>query len=80
MASEASVQREVWIALARRKTAPVTLFRSNSGKAWMSNLGPRGIDRLTDGSLVLRAPRPMALGLAHSLAGVTNAYLFIGAP
>lgn len=65
MASEASVQREVWIELARRQTAPVTLFRSNSGKAWLSGLGPvKGISRLTDGSLLVRAPRPMALGLA----------------
>lgn len=64
MASEASVQRDVWIELARRPIARAVLFRSNSGKAWMSNLGPRGVDRMTDGSLIMRAPRAIALGLA----------------
>ncbi|WP_441280646.1 hypothetical protein [Tardiphaga sp. 862_B3_N1_1] len=30
----------------------------------MSNLGPRGIQRMTDGSILIKAPRPVALGLA----------------
>lgn len=64
MAAESSVQASAWLALARRVVARVTLFRTNSGKAWMSNLGPRGIQRLTDGSILIKAPRPVALGLA----------------
>lgn len=63
MAAESTVQANVWLSLARRAVARVTLFRSNSGKGWLSNLGPRGIQRLTDGSIVIKAPRPMGLGL-----------------
>lgn len=64
MAAESTVQRQVWEALARRQSSRVTLFRSNAGKAWMSNLGPRGISRMTDGSILMQAPRPVGLGLA----------------
>lgn len=64
MASESSVQRSAWLSLAQRVIARVTLFRANSGKAWMSNLGPKGVHRLQDGSVVIQAPRTVALGLA----------------
>lgn len=64
MASESAVQRTTWLALAQRAVARVTLFRANSGKAWMSNLGPKGVHRLQDGSVVIQAPRTIALGLA----------------
>ena len=63
MAAESVVQRSVWMSLAQRVRAKVTLFRSNSGKAWMSNLGPKGIQRLTNGSIVMQSPRPVGLGL-----------------
>lgn len=60
MAAESSVQRAVWLASAA--LAGVVLFRANSGKAWLSGGGaPR---RLVDGSVVLPAARPVALGLA----------------
>ena len=64
MASESTVQRSAWLSLAQRALARVTLFRANSGKAWMSNLGPKGVHRLQDGSVVIQAPRTIALGLA----------------
>ena len=62
MASESSVQKGVWLSLAQRAMARVTLFRSNSGKAWLSGAGPAR--RLDDGSVLVPAARPMALGLA----------------
>lgn len=62
MTSEASVQRQVWIALARRATGRATLFRTNSGKAWLSGAGPAR--REPDGSVVVPSARPVALGLA----------------
>ena len=62
MASETTVQRTVWLALARRSVARATLFRTNSGKAWLSGGGP--IKKLTDGSVVVPFGRPVALGLA----------------
>lgn len=65
MASEASVQRAVWLALAQREHAKATMFRTNSGKAYLSALGPKkGIKYLADGSMVIIGPRPLALGLA----------------
>lgn len=64
MASESSVQRTVWLSLARRTLARVTLFRSNSGKGWISGFGPKGVHKLKDGSVLIEAPRPIALGLA----------------
>lgn len=40
------------------------LFRLNTGRAWMSNLGPDGVTQLTDGSVVIRAARSIAVGYA----------------
>lgn len=57
MASEATVQREVWLALGSESR----LFRVNTGKAWVSGAGPA--QRLQDGSVLVPAGRPIALGL-----------------
>lgn len=62
MAAENTVQRQIWLALGKLGTV---LFRLNSGKAWMSNLGPKGVQRLQDGSVLIKAARPVALGLAY---------------
>lgn len=58
MASENRTQREIWLALGRI----CRLFRLNTGKAWISNLGPKGVHRLKDGSIHIEAPRPIPLG------------------
>lgn len=60
MSSENRVQREVWLGLGILSR----LFRLNSGRAWLSNLGPPGVKKLTNGCVLLEAPRPVALGLA----------------
>lgn len=39
-----------------------TLFRLNTGRGWISGLGPSGVQRLTDGSVVVKEARPVALG------------------
>lgn len=57
MAAESAVLRRVWIALARF----CCLFRTNSGKAWVSGAGPAR--RLADGTVAVPAGRPVALGL-----------------
>lgn len=59
MTLESTNQRSIWLAAAG--LAGVVLFRANSGKAWLGSGPPR---RLTDGSVVLPAARPVALGLA----------------
>ena len=58
MALESVVQRRAWLLLGRF----CTLFRLNSGKAWLSGAGPA--QRLQDGSVLVPAARPIALGLA----------------
>lgn len=60
MSAEASVQKAIMLGLG----ALSRLFRLNSGKAWMSNLGPKGVLTLADGSKLIKAPRPVGLGLA----------------
>lgn len=58
MSLESVVQRKSWLMLGRI----CTMFRLNSGKAWLSGAGP--VQRLQDGSVVVPAARPVALGLA----------------
>lgn len=41
-----------------------TLFRLNTGRAWISGFGPKGVQRLTDGSVLIKAARPVALGFS----------------
>lgn len=62
MASEAAVQRVVWLALAQRKVARATLFRANSGKAYLSGGGKAVFD--ANGTAHVPFARPVALGLA----------------
>lgn len=62
MALESSVQRQVWAAVA----ATTILFRVNTGRAWLSGMGPAGVRRLTDGSVHVQAARPIALGFARA--------------
>lgn len=51
--------REVWLAL-----GPVArLFRINTGRAWVSGAGPAKV--LQDGSALVPAARPVALGLSY---------------
>ena len=79
MASEGLVLRRVWLALGR---ATSKLWRVNTGRAWLSNLGPRGVTRLEDGSVVIHAARSIALGFSdpkgdpfsgtHDLIGCTS--------
>lgn len=56
---EGNVLRACWLAVAALGTA---LFRVNTGQAWLSGLGPRGVQRLKDGSVVIQAARPVAIG------------------
>lgn len=58
---ESTVQRSTWISLAQRAVARVTLFRTNSGKAWLSGAGP--VKRLMDGTVAVPSGRPVGLGL-----------------
>lgn len=56
MSAENTVQRSIWLALGKA----CRLFRVNTGKAWLSGAGP--VQRLQDGSVLVPAARPVALG------------------
>lgn len=58
MATEGSILRAVWLAVARTST----LFRLNTGMAWMSGLGPKGVRKLEDGSVHILQARPISVG------------------
>jgi hypothetical protein len=60
MASEGANQREIWLALGKLSR----LFRLNTGRGWISNLGPKGVQKLTDGSVRIFEARSVALGFA----------------
>jgi hypothetical protein len=60
MISETNVQRAAWLRVARTST----MWRLNVGVGWVSALGPAGITKRSDGSVLIRQARPMALGFA----------------
>jgi len=68
MSAEASVQRMVWAAVA----ATTILFRINTGRGYVSGMGPAGVRRLTDGSVHMQAARPIALGFARTNGDPVN--------
>lgn len=68
MAAEGTVQRQIWLALG----AACRLFRVNTGKAWLSGTGPA--KRMQDGSMLVPAARPVALGF-----GLPNGDPLVGA-
>lgn len=60
MSLEAPNQRAIWLALGRL----CRLFRLNTGVAWVSSLGPKGVRRLEDGSVHIIGARSIPLGFA----------------
>lgn len=59
MTAENPIQRRAWLRVARTSV----MFRLNGGMAWLSNLGPKGVLRLVDGTVKILAPRPIPIGL-----------------
>lgn len=74
MASENTVQKTIWLGLG----ALSRLFRLNSGKAWLSNLGPPGVVKLADGSVLIKAARSVALGYALPTGDPVNGQSDLG--
>ena len=62
MSTENPVQRKILLAVG----AVSRLFRLNTGRGWISGMGPAGVQRLTDGSVLIKAARPVALGFGLS--------------
>lgn len=67
---ENPIMRGAWLALAQLSR----LFRVNTGQAWLSGMGPSGVQRMSDGSVVIQAARPVSLGL-----GMPNGKPLVGA-
>ena len=68
MSAENVVQRQVWLAIGGSST----LFRLNTGQAWLPGAGPA--QRLKDGSVLVPAGRPVAMGF-----GAPNGKPVVGA-
>lgn len=60
MASEGKVQRQIWLGLG----AISRLFRLNTGRAWLSNMGPAGVQKLADGAVLIRSARSISIGFS----------------
>lgn len=58
MSLEAPNQRAIWLALGKI----CRLFRLNSGTAWISSMGPRGVHRLDNGQVLISGARSIPLG------------------
>jgi len=54
--------RRIWLALGQM----CTLFRLQSGRAWLSRIGPKGVVHQGDGSVLILEARPITLGLGRS--------------
>lgn len=71
---ESDVLRHIWVAVANK----CTLFRLNTGKAWLSSTG-RPVRRFPDGSVLIYDARPISMGLAKPNGDpLTGAYDLIG--
>lgn len=60
MSSEGANQRSIWLKLGLISR----LFRVNTGRAWLSGAGPAR--RMANGSVMVPAARPVALGFADT--------------
>lgn len=60
MASESTVQRKIWLGLGTLSR----LFRLNTGRAWLSNMGPAGVQKLSDGAVLIKSARSIAVGFS----------------
>lgn len=58
---EGSTQKKIW---RKMSTLGSRLFRVNTGKAWLSNLGPRGVKKTPEGVLIRQA-RSIPLGFSN---------------
>ncbi|ECO7324729.1 hypothetical protein FXO80_19620 [Salmonella enterica] len=65
---ESTVQKKIWARLGRI----CTLFRTNTGRGWLSGMGPKGIIRQSDGSILMDAPRSIALGFSSPAGDPIN--------
>lgn len=65
---ESTVQKKIWARLGR----VCTLFRVNTGRGWLSGLGSKGVIRQLDGSILMDAARPIALGFANPAGDPIN--------
>ncbi|EAB4417267.1 hypothetical protein D7B12_17710 [Salmonella enterica] len=59
---ESTEQRLIWAAVG----LDCTLYRVNTGRGFVSGLGPAGVSKLTDNSILLKAARPIPLGFINT--------------
>ncbi|EMD0638888.1 VRR-NUC domain-containing protein [Salmonella enterica] len=55
---ESVEQRNIWGAIGLL----CSLFRVNTGRAYVSGMGPAGVSKLSDNSILMKAARPIGMG------------------
>lgn len=55
---ESVEQRNIWGAIG----LICSLFRVNTGRAYVSGMGPAGVSKLADNSILMKAARPIGMG------------------
>lgn len=65
---ESTEQRSIWAAVG----LICSLFRVNTGRAYISGMGPAGVNKLSDNSILMKAARPIAIGLADPMGNPVN--------
>ncbi|HAV7961484.1 TPA: hypothetical protein JK846_003598 [Escherichia coli] len=58
---ESDEQRLIWGAVGLL----CSLFRVNTGRAYVSGLGPAGVSKLSDNSILMKAARPIGMGFTN---------------
>ena len=59
---ESTEQRLIWAAVG----LDCTVYRVNTGRGYVSGMGPAGISKLTDNSILMKAARPIPLGFINA--------------
>ncbi|ECZ5235244.1 hypothetical protein AH156_19830 [Salmonella enterica subsp. enterica serovar Enteritidis] len=58
---ESAEQRLIWGAVGLL----CSLFRLNTGRAYVSGMGPAGVSKLSDNSILMKAARPIGMGFTN---------------
>lgn len=58
---ESAEQRLIWGAVGLL----CSLFRVNTGRAYVSGMGPAGVSKLSDNSILMKAARPIGMGYTN---------------
>lgn len=65
---ESTEQRLIWAEVG----LDCTLYRVNTGRAYVSGMGPNGVSKLSDNSILMKAARPIPMGFTNPRGEVVS--------